>query len=628
MPNQVQILPNGDQLQLGPNGQVKTVPRGISDADLVGSLLQPRQDPRASSFGPYAAGAAGMYGNYAGLLGTGIQAFGSMPNAYASAMNGYGNLLGNVATAAANTDAARYGAYAKNTSDYQNMLGSMGVGALGAFGNASNAAMQSHALRETAMAKMFSDSLSANQQALASYGGQQAASQAALGAAAANAGSGLAAARAGLGNAYSSLGSAGMGALANVAGNSMNYTRDMAKLDLARTLGGGAINAATNIGASLGAGLSGSGLGGGGGRSYSISGPGGTIASAGGAPAYRTGNDSVAQRPSTGGSFDPGQGWYSAPQYYDAGGKDSVLNALASSQAGIDSQSRGIDRDAGNTFDSINRFSERVADKSILDSLNSNFRGGWGDMLNVYNQGRGDSRAMMQDAYRGILGISSPFLTAGREAFGTTMNNMPRPSNPVGGLLGNYMSGMDRLVNTQNNNILGTLTEGRTGFNNSMNALGQNFGNTMNAIGQSGGGGAGGTGMEFVWTTDGWKPIGAGFHSPNTQHAIDTGRIQDPRYSNQPPPGQWSMPGSGGFGGTAGGSFGGLGSSGANYEVQRATLANQLQAVTNRLQYYRTMTPAQQQAMQNNPTAQAEISQLTSQRQQLQAQYDALIRNR
>lgn len=425
----------------------------------------------AAPYAAYAPSAANMYGSYAGLLGQGVGTFGQMFDSYSKAFQGYGNAIGNIAgnaaMAQANANADRYSSYAQGNTGYQNMLGALGASALGAYGSASNAAMQAQAARETAAMKMMADAAAANQAATASYGGQQAAALAGLGNAYANAATGLGSARAGIARAGSDLGVAGVAAMANVAGNAMNYTRDMGKLDLARTLGIGQINA-----------MSGGGFPGG---TMSLSGPGGSIAS-GAYGGYFGGGGSVPQMPQT-------PGWYSSPQYYDGGGKQGILDALSQGNQRIDAQAAGMNSDSSRTFGGLDETRNRAADPGILNSLNNNYASSWKDMLNMYQQGRQDPGQLLSSILEGTKSLTQPFLSAGKDAYGQFLGNFPTPLQQTPGSFQDpspylkalqdgwnpFMSGLDRTLGMQNSNVLGALMSGGSAYGAGVNDLANNM---------------------------------------------------------------------------------------------------------------------------------------------------------
>jgi hypothetical protein len=374
-------------------------------------------DNRTGLFQNYAAPAANMFGTLGGMYNTGMNNMGQMFGSYANAFGAYGNAIGNIAgnasQARANENAGRYAAYAGGLDSYAGMLGNLGSSALAGYGSAANAAMQSHAQRETAAMKAMSDMVAANQAAAAQYGvGRDAAlastanafgtagagmgmargnlanaagnmagagssalaglgtgiadaaassnaataqSQAALSAAIANGlagmqGSEMSAlaqnsaaannslagilnatsnAQAGLGSSTAGFGSSLGNNITNAANNSLGFTRDMAKLDLARTLGLASANVA------------GQGMGAiGGSPGFTISGPEGVIASGtGGFGAI--GGGGFSQPPAF---LDPTRNtpWYSAPQVSDGGGMANLtalrqdgLGALGNLAAGV-----------------------------------------------------------------------------------------------------------------------------------------------------------------------------------------------------------------------------------------------------------------------------------------------------
>lgn len=451
-------------------------------------------------FGQYGKNASDMYGHYTDMLKGGVGTMGQMFDSYSRAYRGYGdtigNIAGNAANAYANDNANRYGSWASGQNAYQNTLGGLGAAALGAYGSAANAAMQSNAMRESAAMKMMSDSLAANQAAMASYGGQQAAAQAALAQAYANAGSGLAAGRGALSNSAATLGGAGANALANlagsvssaaanaatgqsqgqaalraavsnalsglgvgqqnalaqnaasantgiaglgtaaanaqsglgganaalgvglgnnmatVAGNSMNYTRDMAKLDLARLLGVGQLNVAGQLGSSLGGGF--------GGGSISINGPQGQLASGsyGGASGISTGQPPVYMQPTP--------SWYSSPQYGDGGGMSALgglKNTGYGSLANLAADSRnstaaGLGQIAGNTAGTMQAILGSGAGSQ--SAVAAQGAAGGADIQNAYNAAMQQIQDQGQGGRAGVLAA----LQGGRDAIGSQASGL------------------------------------------------------------------------------------------------------------------------------------------------------------------------------------------------------------
>lgn len=467
------FLPDGSQSQLFSGGGGVTIrPPQPSNPGLISPFFQyagQMGQAQASPFQAFAPSAANMYGSYADMMKGGAQTMGQMFGSYANAFGQYGNTIGNIAgnagIAAANDNAGRYGAWAGGLSGYNNMLGALGAGALGAYGSAANAALQSQAMRESAYAKAFSDSIAANQAALSQYGTGREASlaamanaygntagqlgqargnmataaanlggagstalanlgsgvanaaanaasgtaqgQAALSAAIANSLSGLSVgeqnalagnaasantALAGLANAAANargpLGQAGAALgvglgnnAANVAGNSMNYTRDMAKLDLARLLGIGQLNVSSQLGSSLGGAFGDAGGG------ISLSGPSGLLGtgSYGGAAAGGPSGVSSGQPPIY---MEPSQGWYSSPQYYDAGGMSAISGLRDRGYGQLDT----LLSDTRNTTD------------AGMGSVNANMSGTLANILSSSAAGRG---AIQNEAASGGRAISS-----------------------------------------------------------------------------------------------------------------------------------------------------------------------------------------------------------------------------
>lgn len=144
--------------QLGAGAQ-----RAQAEAALKAAEAQANAQRDAARFGAQAtmAAAAAMAG---GQIGAGR-------------MNAYGNLAGAIASDRGNW----YAANAMAEAARQNAASNMGAASLGAFGSATNNAMQAWAANQTAYNRSAADMHAANQQALASYGAGRNASLANLG---------------------------------------------------------------------------------------------------------------------------------------------------------------------------------------------------------------------------------------------------------------------------------------------------------------------------------------------------------------------------------------------------------------------------------------------------------------
>lgn len=450
-----------------------------------------RGQAQGAPFAAYAPSAATMYGSYADMMKGGAQTLGQMFGAYGNAFGQYGNALAGLGTADANANANRYGAMASGMSGYNNMLGSLGAGALAAYGSASNAALQSQAMRETAYAKSFADALAANQAAMASYGQGRESALAAMGRAYGDTAGQLGAARGNVANAAANLGGAGSTALANlgtglgastanVAGNAMNYTRDMAKLDLGRTLGMGQLNVNSQLNSNLGGG------------NVSISGPDGLLGqgSYGGAAGSSTG-----QAPAY---MNPTPTWYSSPQYYDGGGmnalaaqgnaaRQGILGSLAAGSQAINDQTAGMANDAERAFGGIDASRRDVTESPILNALTSGYESGTRQMRDIYNQGRQDPSQLLRDVYAGTQGLAQPFLSAGQGAWSDWMRSVSpqRGGSSMQPYLDALRSGWSNVggaLGAQNAGVLASMTSGQSNYNNSLGTLTNQYGGAMDKV--------------------------------------------------------------------------------------------------------------------------------------------------
>jgi hypothetical protein len=113
--------------------------------------------------GVFAGALSNNYGSYAGgLAETG--------KSFANAFNAYGAGMGSIATARANENSARYGANAMAEAARQAGLASVGSAALGAYGSASNSALNAWAANQQAYNRSAADMHTANAQGMSNYG--------------------------------------------------------------------------------------------------------------------------------------------------------------------------------------------------------------------------------------------------------------------------------------------------------------------------------------------------------------------------------------------------------------------------------------------------------------------------
>lgn len=354
----------------------------------------------------------------------------AMANAYGNTAGQLGQARGNMATAAANLGGAGSTA-----------LSNLGSGVAGAAANASTGTAQGQAALSAAIANALSGLTVGEQNALATNSGSANTALAGLANAAANA-------RAPLGQASAALGTGLGNNVANVAGNSMNYTRDMAKLDLARLLGIGQLNVSSQLGSSLGGGsFPGGGI--------SISGPSGLLGSGGYAGASGGGASGISsgQPPIY---MEPSQGWYSSPQYYDGGGM-AALGGLK-------------DRGFGQLDALLN--DTRATTDAGMGQVNANMGATQSNILNSSMAGRnaiqGEASSggrTIADAGRGALGQIATEGSAGRasilDALAAGNAEIAAQRSGMNADAGRAFGGIDGLrQDVASSPVLGALTDG------------------------------------------------------------------------------------------------------------------------------------------------------------------------
>jgi hypothetical protein len=564
-----------------------------------GGAYQGYAQGAGAMYGPYAQAAASAGNNYA-------QMFDAYSRGAGQYFNNIANLGANALAQGQNANQDRYSAYAQGAGSFNNLLGSLGTSALAAYGSAANAAMQAQAMNSTAALKAMADAAGQNQQATSLYGASRNQALAGLAAALGNAGTGFANARATNSNSAANL--AGTGATAqsnlaaalaaasgnlassagqneaalraavasglantsqaesaalantNVAGssalaglapsmtaaasNDLNYTRDMAKLGLARELGLTSANVAGSMMGSQPSWADG----------VSMYGPDGMIAS-GSSGGWA---DGVAP-----GQYAPvnpqaNQPWYTQPQFSDgsglaalqglqgdlAGGTAAGLNAISSpasstrsllsSQAAdgvpsmrsamdqgmsrIDSEGvaarggitdallrgqdeisaarTGIDADAATTFGGLESTRGDMMAGDILSSLNDNYSSSMGMLQDAFRQGQRDPRSIYEDVYGNVSSLLSPLVDKGTSALNQFYGNFPLPVAGVeGGQLDPtpylnamqaaydpFMSNLNAALLNQNNMVAGSLGTAASQLGSSRSALGSNFNNTLTSI--------------------------------------------------------------------------------------------------------------------------------------------------
>lgn len=246
--------------------------------------------------------------NQAGMAQYGVgrdQSLAGIANSYAGAGGALGNARANLTNASANLAGAGAGA-----------LANLGTGVAQAAADASSGSAQGQAALAAAIANALSGLGVGEQNALAQNNAASSNALAGILNASANA-------QAGLGDSNAALAAALGTNFTNAAANSLNYTRDMAKLGLARELG----LAGTNVASQAAAGIPG--LGGGFGGGMTITGPDGAIASGSLSPGSASGT-SVAPI-----YLDPNANtpWYASQQTSDGGATQS-LTALQNQSMG------------------------------------------------------------------------------------------------------------------------------------------------------------------------------------------------------------------------------------------------------------------------------------------------------
>lgn len=394
------------------------------------------------AYGTLGAAGANAYGTLGGTLGAaGSQLGGSAMQSLGSMRGQAANALGNVGSSAnaaiGNIGSAASSALGNVGSAFSNSIGQLGSSGAMASGNLGGAATNALANLGGSANRAYSD-----------LGGQIGNAMGMMNAAGSGAMGNIGAAGQ---NAYGTLGSAGSGlgvglgnAASQVAGGSMNYTRDMAKLGLARLLGLGQLNVASQ-------GVSAMPLiaGGAGGGGVTISGPGGDIAGgsfgAGGGAGSGVGGGGGGVGGAVGGIppiyMDPTKfpAWYDSQQMYDGGGMAALsglagqgfgqLGALQNSvgdamRFGMDNIRRGVDAGVGELQGLNARNTSAIGDTTMrgqagiigsardgYGAISDNVRSGIGGALS----GLGASNSAIGSNARGMAGsVRSQASDAGR----------------------------------------------------------------------------------------------------------------------------------------------------------------------------------------------------------------------
>lgn len=499
----------------------------------------------AGMYSPFAQAAASAGNNYAQMFDAYSRGAGKYFGAVA-------NLGANAMAQQQNANQGRYSAYAQGVNSYNNLLGSLGTAALSGYGTAANAAMQAQALNSTAALKAMADLAGQNQQAQSLLGSSRNQALAGLAGSYGSAGTGLANARAvnsraasdlaaQVAAAQSNLGSAratasgvlgssalqsesalraaianalaatsqaesaglattnagqstalaGLApAIASSAAADLNYTRDMAKLGLARELGLTSANVAGSFdvsGSFPGSGSSGSG-------NLTISGPNGVIAGGSAGDWASGGGGGGFSRTSSYTPVDPraNEPWYASRQSgggaglsalgtlrdsINSGATDgrrsislpaadtramlagqatdgsaaiqalanrgisgdtgsSISDALRQGMNQISTSGAGIDADAANTFQGLNATQRYIMSNDVLNSLNSTYSDASGQLQRVFERGQTDPASIYADARSDIQSILSPLVDRGTTALDQFYGNFPSPlaNSPSGQL--------------------------------------------------------------------------------------------------------------------------------------------------------------------------------------------------
>lgn len=326
----------------------------------MADMVAANQAAASSYGGQQAAALAGLANAYANAGGALANSRGNISQAASTlgvgGSNAFANLGSNIANAAANASTGQNQGMAALLGAISNALSGLGVGEQNAIANAT----------------------ASGNEALAGIANANSNAVGALGNASANLGSNL-------GNAAS-----------QVAGNSLNFTRDMGKLGLAELLGIGQLNVASQ-GAATTPYIGGAGGGGFGPGSLTISGPDGVIASGGatgglvyGGPAAGTGGS-----PPSPITFNPSASWYRNPQYGDGGGMSAINNiadrGYGAIGSGLTDNRNTVNTAMGGTQNNVANATNAIR-QSGADSRNqiaSQSGAGADDIRNAYNRAMG-----------------------------------------------------------------------------------------------------------------------------------------------------------------------------------------------------------------------------------------------
>jgi hypothetical protein len=303
---------------------------------------------------------------------------------------------------------------------------------------------------------------------------------------------------------------------AAAAGADLNYTRDMAKLGLARELGLTNANVAgavgTNVAGAVGAGLSG---GGGGGGGISISGPSGQLAQGSFGPSgfggggSSGGASSVAPPP----FFDPyaNRAWYQDRQSSDGAGLESIrglassisdqsdrrsqsiLDSLASGRQQTQDTSAGIDADASATFSSLRGTQGDIMNNDALGQLDNSYRSGMSQLNNAFMVGQRDPRDIFGQVRGDIMAMQRPFLNASAAGMSDFYRNLGSSSraapidgsqyiNALNAAYTPYMRDLNERYGSATGNAMRLAANAGAGFNSGVSQLGSGLGATRSQL--------------------------------------------------------------------------------------------------------------------------------------------------
>lgn len=168
---------------------------GFSGDPMAQAMALKAHQASMGALGQQAAGEnAARVNAQGGVLSTLYQQPAAFANAYSQAFSPYASALASMASAQANQQSNLYGANAMAEAARQAGLANIGAAGLGAYGSASNSALQAWAANQAAYNRAVSDMVSSNQAATAGLGSSRNQALGAIGASQAAAAPGLASA--------------------------------------------------------------------------------------------------------------------------------------------------------------------------------------------------------------------------------------------------------------------------------------------------------------------------------------------------------------------------------------------------------------------------------------------------